>query len=452
MRHEKKDLGIGLIFIAGLFLFNPTISVVDLLPDFIGYVILYFALRKIGDLNDHIDTAIFYTKRMMIVSAAQFLSLIVLFGFVTEQEKPTTYLLFSFVVSVFEIIFLSRLYAEFFEGITYLGARHGATEILEKRRTERFHSLTVFFFIAKAVTATLPEFSALTFRDGTKWEYIYDYVGLFRTVALMVMFPIGILWLVRLYRYVKQITRDRVFMETLFDKYEAEITPKKEIFIQRFATVAFTIFAIGLLFSLDLYMDNISIFPDFLCPFLIFVALLLLKKYVPLPKLSLYFCGAHFLTSLLTYIGTVKFYDKYTLLLTRNTTEAYDAYVVLGIVKTVDSIMFFLMIASLMPILQYIITEHTGFSPISESNVHQEDKIRYIHTTLTKRLRVSQYMALACAVSSPLVFFFTRLLYIAKDTSFLWMIEFVFYLVFIIYFTKTLFAIKREMGYKYLLS
>ncbi len=448
----KKNLGIGLVFPAGLFLFNPTISVVDVLPDFIGYVLLYFGLRKLGDLNDHIDNAISYVKKIMIVSIAQLMSVIVLFGFITEQEKPTSYLLFSFTVSVFEIVFLSRLFSEFFNGIVYLGSRNGATDILEKKRTEKFHILTVFFFVAKAILATLPEFSSLTYRDGSDWEFLYNFIGMYRTVAFLIMLPIGIVWLFGLWKYLKYIINDNAFIASMDDAYKKNVLPKKEIFVQRYSAVAFTIFSIGIIFSLDLYMDNISVIPDFLCPIFIFVALLLLKKYVDISNLSLYFCGGHFLTSTATYIMTVRFYDSYTLLLTRNTAEAYDAYLVLGAVRTLDSAFFFLMIYALLPILKKIVDEHTGYAPANENNIDLYDKVRYVHETLNKRLVISKYLAIACAISSPLVFFFTRILYIEKNTSFLWIIEFVIYLVFIIYFVQTLFAIKREMGHKYLLS
>ncbi len=447
-----KNLGIGLVFLAGLFLFNPTISVVDILPDIIGYIILYFGLRKLGDLNDHIDNAIAYTKKMMIVSAAQLLSVFVLFGFITEQEKPTSYLLFSFTVSVFEIIFLSRLFSEFFEGIVYLGSRNGASDVLENKRTEKFRTLTMFFVVAKAVLATLPEFSSLTYRDGSNWEFLYDFIGMYRTFAFLIMLPIGIVWVVGLWKYLKLILKDKAFLHSMEVAYKTNVLPKKEIFVQRFSAVAFTVFSIGIAFSLDLYIDNISMLPDFICPVFVLIALLLLRKYVNVSNKALYFCAGHVLTSTVTYIMTILFYDNYTLLLTRNTAAAYDAYLILGVIKTVDSLFFFLMIYALLPILKNIVDEHTGYAPANENNIDMYDKVHYVHETLNKRLRISKYLALACAVSSPLVFFFTRTLYIAKNTSFLWMIEFVVYLIFIIYFIQTLFAIKREMGHKYLLS
>ena len=452
MHIAKRSLGIGLLCLAGFFLFNPTVSVVDLLPDCIGYVILYFALRKLADINDHIETAIGYTKRMIVVSLAQFLSVFVLFGFVSEPEKPTTYLLFSFVFSVFEIVFLSRLYGEFFEGMIYLGSRKNGTAVFENRATERMSRITGFFFVAKACLATLPEFSALVHNTDSRWRFLYNHIGLFRTVALLIALPIGIHWLFRLCKYVRSVVADRSFIEQLETTYAQDVLPKKEIFMQRSVAVAFVMMSIGICFSLDLYLDDRSILPDFLCPLFVLAALLLLKKHFRISTLALCCCGAHFVSSLAVYICNYLFFSKYTLLLTRLSAEAYDAHLSLGIVKTLDSFLFFLMIYFLLPSLKDMVLEHTGFSPISESNVHQEDKIRYIHDALNKRLYVARILAIVCALSSPVVFFCTRVLYIARRASFLWMIELIVYLIFAVYLIKTLFAIKREVGYKYLLS
>ena len=449
---SKKNLGIGLICLATFFLFNPTVSVVDVLPDCIGYIILYFALRKLADMNDHIETAITYTKRMILVSIAQLVSVFVIFGMVSEPEKPTTYLLFSFIFSVFEVVFLWRLYGELFEGLTYLGSRKDGTAVFENQATEKIARLTTLFFVAKACLATLPEFSSLVVNTESRWRFLYNYIGMFRTVALLIMLPIGIYWMYRICRYIGQIQNDRPFMERLEETYTQEVLPKQEIFVQRSVAAAFAVMSIGICLAADLYVDNLSALPDFVCPLFVFISLLLLKKHIEVSGIAYICCGAHFISSLVVYIGNYYFYANYTLLLTRISAEAYDAYLSLGIVKALDSALFFLMIYLLLPSLKTMILEHTGFSPILQNNVHRDDKIRYVHETLNKRLFVSRILALVCAVSSPIVFFCTRILYIARHASFLWMVELLIYIIFAVYFIKTLIAIRKEIGYKYLLS
>lgn len=446
------NLGLGLMCLAAFFLFNPTVSVVDILPDCVGYITLYFALRKLADINDHMETAITYTKRMIIVSIAQLLSVVVLFGMVSEMEKPTTYLLFSFVVSVCEVVFLPKLYGELFEGLTYLASRKDGVAVFENHSTERMSRLTAFFYISKAILSTLPEFSSLALGTESRWRFLYNYIGLFRTVAVLIMLPIGIYWFCRLCKYVKRICADRPFIQRLEEHYEQEVAPKQEIFVQRSVAVAFVLFSIGICFSMDLYADNQSVFPDLFAPIFILIGLTLMRKHIAIKKIAFWLCGVNFLSSSATFFVNYYFHENYTILLTRILPEAYDAYVALGIVKIFDSLLFFFMLSYLFRILQKLVSEHTGFSPILANNIHREDKVRYIHETLNRRLLISWILALVCAISTPVIFFCDRILYIAKHASFLWMIELLLYGVFAVCFIKTLFAIKREIGYKYLLS
>ena len=49
---NKKRISFTAIAVSFVFLFNPNISIIDFLPDFIGYIILTVALINLADLND----------------------------------------------------------------------------------------------------------------------------------------------------------------------------------------------------------------------------------------------------------------------------------------------------------------------------------------------------------------------------------------------------------------
>ncbi|MBO5305946.1 MAG: hypothetical protein J6B12_04200, partial [Clostridia bacterium] len=104
MVKERKNLGLGLLPVAALFLFNPPLAgFVDLLPDVIGYLLFVVALRDVADLNYHMEEALASFRRMIIVSAFQLLSIFWLFGFCTPKERPVSILLVVFTVSVLEL-------------------------------------------------------------------------------------------------------------------------------------------------------------------------------------------------------------------------------------------------------------------------------------------------------------------------------------------------------------
>ena len=57
MTKAKKLLSPALFILASIFLFNPNVNLLDLLPDFIGYILILRALAGIEGLVPHFDTA-----------------------------------------------------------------------------------------------------------------------------------------------------------------------------------------------------------------------------------------------------------------------------------------------------------------------------------------------------------------------------------------------------------
>ena len=136
MGKARKNLGLGLTCIAFIFLFNPVVGIIDILPDFIGYLLLCVGLSQIADMNDHFGEALRYFKRMILVSSVQIFLFFIFFGMVTGKEQPTAMLLFAFVFAAVDIIFLSHAYHQLFEGILYLSSRMEGTAAFAKRQSD----------------------------------------------------------------------------------------------------------------------------------------------------------------------------------------------------------------------------------------------------------------------------------------------------------------------------
>ena len=103
----RKHMGIGLIAVSMLFLWNPdALAVFDLLPDVIGYILLSLGMSSLSYLNHHFDQSAKYFNRMIALSAARLVFVLVLFGLVSHFERPTTILLGNFVFGVLELMAL----------------------------------------------------------------------------------------------------------------------------------------------------------------------------------------------------------------------------------------------------------------------------------------------------------------------------------------------------------
>lgn len=494
MGKARKNLGLGFVLAAFLFLFNPTASIIDPLPDFIGYWLICIGVTQLADMNYHFEESLKYFKRMLIASVVQFLSIFLLFGMVTGKERPTTFLLLSFIFAAVEILFLLRAYNEFFEGFLYLGSRMEASAVFrisegakrryearrakEERRLEAENRrrrqkglperpireipkpknatvgtahLTTLFIVFRALITVLPEFSALTlssYDEASRFNFLYDFIGMFRTFAIFLVLPFGIVWLIRVLRYVFSIMKDRGFMEALIQKYVTEVEPKTYIFIQRAVKFAFLVMSVGLVFCADIYMESntVNILPDVICAALILVALLLLKKLVKIPVYSYVFCAVYGVFSVFTQITSSQFFLKHTLSLTDIRLESYEAFRQLQVVEIADSLLFFAMMISLLPVLSAVIKQYTGFAPVRDGNVQMDDKIRYVHNMLCKRLVVLAILSALCLVSGVCY------ILLVKVVTFMWIVDFLICTALAIYAILTLNAITQEVEYKYLLA
>lgn len=457
MIKERKNLGLGLLPIAAIFLFNPTVSgFIDPLPDLVGYLLLFLGLRNLGDLNYHIEDALVAIRKMIIVSAAQLLSILWLFGFSSPKERPVSILLVVFTVSALELLFATKAFHEMFEGFLYLGSRHGSTAVFagalretERNATEKIAAFTTVFIVVKALFPMLPEFASLTigsYNDHNPLWFLYDYISLLRTFAILLFLPFGIAWLIKFTKYIRSLLRDTDFLDALTEKYRAEVLPKEDIFLKRAIRVGTVILSLGLVLSLNVYIDYISILPDFLCPLVLLGGFLALKPYLDKSNRFVLFAVAHTLTSAVVYFYSIYFYDHFTMSLALFSEKALLAYYTFCVVKIVDQFFFLAMMFSLLPSLRHIIENYTGFAPLNAGNFNREDKIRYVHQMLNKRVNILYALSALCAVGGIFYILFVR------TVDFSWWVEFLSALALVIYFVTTLRAITDEVESKYRLS
>ena len=463
MGKVKKNLGLGYLIIAAFFLFNPNLVIIDFIPDFIGYALIMAGLSQLADINHRIEESVKLFKRMFIVSLSQFLSLFFIFGVLPSRERSSALMLICFAFGTLEIILLIPAFKAIFDGFIYLGSRHDTTSVFKRKEitnkkkktvrlgitaTAKATIMTMIFIISKPVLTFAPEILAMydTRIDPNLSVNFYRFIDTFRLISWMFLLPVGILWLFTFVKYISSITTDKGFIDALSAKYSEEISPKTFLFVQRYVKLAFVILAVALAFNIDFYVDYASVLPDFVSPIIFIAMLFVIRKFGKVPAKCYIFSVGYMAVSFVTYILNVTFYSNHTLSMTFLYPDAYNAFLALAVSKAVDSVLFVCMILSVLPILSKIIRENTGFMPISSGNYNSEDKIKYIHDMLKKKLRVVFVLTILAGISSICYVIFLR------SFIYIWLIEFVVYITLTVYFVHTLNSIKEEMEYKYMLS
>ena len=275
------------IAFACIFLFNAFINIVDIIPDFIGYIILSATLVKLGTMSSDIEVSAKCFRYMIVVDISKYASLMWIFGVTVGREQNNAVLLVTFVYAVLEVILLVLSFNKLFSGFVALGYVHENTAILGSKRekgksyTEKIKSFTIFFIVIRSLLSVLPEFAVLTqteYTEGSFVMYLYEYIGTMRGLSFFIATIIGIVWVVKIYKYFTRIQNDTVFCDLVIERYNRDVAPKESIFVLRNFGVATVMLVFASAFLFDLRFNGISIIPDAIAAIFFVVGIFLLRK------------------------------------------------------------------------------------------------------------------------------------------------------------------------------
>ncbi len=142
---------IGYMIVGCIFLFNPFINIIDVLPDFIGYLFIMKALSELSDLERNIRNARARFKSAMWVSLVK-CALI----FASMIFDSTWYLILTFSFGILESMYLIPAFIDLFYGISYLEGRY-------TNHKSRFEAVAKFGGI----------FDKTEFENGTAYFEVY---------------------------------------------------------------------------------------------------------------------------------------------------------------------------------------------------------------------------------------------------------------------------------------
>lgn len=420
----KKSFGLGCIIASSFFLFNPDLAVIDLVPDFIGYMLINYGLTVLADLNNHFEEAKKRFKLMIFVSLAKLLSVFMLFGLNDGYMRPYSMLLYPCVFGVIELVLLIPAFKHFFDGLTYLSSRNdGSAAFLyrfpskrkcrknEKRVplrniTERTYSFTVFFLVAKSFLSALPEFSVLTSTTYDESKHtidLYDYIGLLRTMAIMLMSVIGVVWLVKFVRYILLIIKDSEFLERLRDNYKTRVLVREGVFVRRELHFALFWMKVAAVLAIDFYVNYYNVIPDALFAVACIVSICLLRKYISKNKfnfaiaaLSAYGCVSALASYINVYYNVV--YETFETMF--RDSNAYDTYTLMRLSTAVESLMFLLAFVFVARALSDVIKRHCGYITHNTGKKFFSEQQEVLHKELQGTLKRTAIFALLSAVTS----------------------------------------------------
>ena len=289
MSDTKRPMNFWLLFFGLVFFCNPYFAALDPLPDFIGCLILFFALLPLSRISIPAAEA----RRAFLIWAAidglKLLLVLVTLGMGSTAERPSLVLSLAFLSCTVELLFgiyaLRKLFW-FFEssgdtfGCEYLYKTHR----FERSRVDLLTRAFVVFSIVREVVCLLPEFTALALqRSSLNAEAIfnpYDYVDALRIAATGIVGVCGLVLVVWLIRFFFGLSRQTEYRGALTETYYAYLETHPGVRVRARYSVAFFFLSAGTALLVDFYLDRVNIIPDLAGAVLLLLGILLLQ--VPL--------------------------------------------------------------------------------------------------------------------------------------------------------------------------
>lgn len=409
-----KYLGLSYILAGAVFLFDPFVSVFDLLPDCVGYLLILLGLYRLADLDDRIMDAAKGVRYLALIGLARLLALALAFGYVSPSEQPVFILLALFTLGVLDVIVLVPMWKNLCGGLLYLGSRNDAVTMFDRRKrggktrirnvVERYTALSAVYFILREVLAVLPELSVLSSEKGgvelEEATRYYDFVGLFRLFGGFVSFILGVIWLVATVRFIRKLKSDTPFFERLTEKYRTEVLTRHDLFAMRAVRASFLCLIAGAVLSLDIYLDGINILPDFASAILLCLSVVLLSRYAGKNLPAIIATVGFGLTAALTWIMQITKFNMNDMPDIYRVQALHDRWQVMVLLQAATSA---LLVASVLLILRslYRMTQkYTGLHALGDHATYAADRTEAIHTIIRKKLIWVAVLAILTALST----------------------------------------------------
>ncbi len=479
----KKCMGIGSLIISSFFLFNPDIAIIDFIPDVFGYIFILFGLSQLSAVNDKIEAARICFKKAAICNLIKLLLIVVLFGMVSQREMPVSMLLFTFVMNIFDLIYVVPGYLYLFSGLMYLGERLDGEYVLGRRRfvpkkcpenadekkieafriremrrktrcertlsnTEKFQRATITFVFFKAVTPVLPELTSLLEHgySNSRINY-YDFIYLFRMVAVFVMFFAGIIWLVLAIRYYAGIMRDKLFIGAVKEKYIAEVLPNKVLFLKNFVSTEIILFVCGAFFFTNLYFDEFNMVPSAISGIILMIASFKIRKYSL--KWVFTFVSSMLMTvaSVVLEISRYNFNNEYIKEQILRNPSAYSSWEQMTGNSIALGVASILTVLSIIILTRDVAVKYTGCFVQGTDSFDPERATKELHAELTRPLILTGIFGVLQSVCVP--FYFIGMWYRFEAV---WFFDLVFAMIFAFCFMQNLNDISKNINYKHFIG
>ena len=371
---KRKSL---IIVLSLLFLANPNINLIDILPDCISYILLLLVLRGAmgevpyaAELKDAL-------RKLTLFTAIKIPAFFIMYSNLKYGRDIIP--LFTLTFSALELIYLCYAIGNCFRMLGYIGERTDATVTIEPFKISRrgrhtmhptaLKTFTFIFVFAKAIFNLLPELLLLTQEDVTlRMKLSEAYPAVLVSCFLIGIIPC-LIWLKMALGYVRALKESQTFINAVAS-FEKVDLPEEEKRKNREKMILNSLSAIALssLFTFDVVFEDFSsgnLLPHFIYGIIIYISLIKISdtksQRIALSSVAI----PYIVSSTITHILISRFFETYQHIDLKYSSIAKSEYLYIEIAAVCECVLVvMLLIISAITFADFI-KNNTGTSPTS---------------------------------------------------------------------------------------
>ena len=273
---------LGLIFTGIVFFFNPCFNLLDLLPDFIGAILIMLGLSKMYMYNANFEDAGKSAKFLLWLSVLKFALCIWSNSGNRDYVMP-----FTFILGVLEIIFMISMFKCLYSGAEYTLMRtQNAPKKLLKSISSAF-TMSFIFTIALKVLDFLPLTSDIAKQNAefdlsserTAFLPVGQMKGILYVACMFFALILGIIFIAISAKAWFGLIRHKEYPAYLKKKFEEYVELDRDVFITSKINKIYMLFTLCFIFFVNFYIDAVNVIPNLIGILLLLGALCYLVKY-----------------------------------------------------------------------------------------------------------------------------------------------------------------------------
>lgn len=334
---------IGMLIAGFVLLFNPVITVIDILPDCIGFFLIVAAITKPAYFVHRIDKARSLYFKLALLETVKIFAILVQ-ARVSDEDK-TFPLLMATVFGIVELLAFIPATREMFDGLSdcsigqdlYLSALvkkekiYKWVELRENGKTKKVKTLAetkeinlaakvrnyvIFFYVFRVCATIAPELTELE---------MYDYIGevhalkrswasykpQIQTLVSIIVLILGIVLIVKVSRFFGRIKKDGVLVNIIDERFEREILPRTNLFMAKRMKRVMIFFGLSVITSFVLNFECVNVLIGAISSALLITAAVMLLRYSKKAWIPISIAAVRGILSIVNFINQIKYFDEH---------------------------------------------------------------------------------------------------------------------------------------------